>query len=372
MDDPGSNYRRIPAVSFGGSFATAATAYATIAPTGVESVNILAAGTNLSQSTTIIFTGANTSPAVATAEVSAGTISGLQLTSQGSGYTRTPTLVFSDSSFSGTIELRPTTVSSVVMTAEDSTLTRSGRVLVMKKIAEPSSVRKPNMSFGATIAGHENMLAVGAPTTALSTDSVTTRNTSGAVLIYDVQGVEDRANKVLVDGWLDGSSVMGDIAGTFSLNVWFRVNQQQQIRNRGTIFAMTNQSIGTPDAHALVIENSGLARFAGITAGSVLKPNEWNNAVYVCDAGTISVYVNGTLIGTTTASGTISSASLLSIGASFETSDAEEASVNGFYGFMSDIVVWNVALNQTEVTELQTNPPSNVQTSAIKANWAAN
>lgn len=392
LDNPGSGYRRVPAVSFGGSFATAATATATIAPTSVEAVNILSAGNNLSQSTQIIFTGTNTRPATATAEVSEGIISGIQLVSAGSGYTRTPKLVFSESGFSASIELAPTTVNSVVTTATDPTLTIQGRVNMLRRLAEPTNMRREAQNFGVAIAGHENILAVGAPTDALTSATSTVRSSSGSVIVYEVSAKEDRLNKVLVDGWLDASTVINNIGNTFSFSVWIRSNQRHQNLSGGTIFAITNGTdrpgysavedgspldLGVANPHMLVLDNAGQIR---VTAESeVIGFNtsnfvihEWNNVVYTCNAGVISVYVNGVLAGTKQTDATITANSLFSIGAAFDNHNLDDATENGFIGYMSDITIWNAALDQTDVDALQTDSSTSVKASNVRANWIPN
>lgn len=392
LDNPGSGYRRIPAVSFGGSFASAATAVASIVPTGVESVTILAPGNNLAKNTQIVFTGSNTRPATATASVSDGVIGGIQLTNAGSGYTRTPKIVFSEPGFAATIELRPTTVSSIVTTDMDPTLTIQGRVNLLRRLAEPNAIRRENQNFGSTIASHDNIIAVGAPTDAAVGSSVTTRSTSGSVMIYEVTNVNDRINKVLVDGWMDATTVVNNIGNTFAFSTWFRSNPRQQGLSQGTIFAITNGTdrpgyTGTPDGsplnlsvanpHMLNIDNSGRVR---ISAGgqvirfdiSAFKLHEWNNVVYTCNGSLISVYVNGVLAGTKQTTATITANSLFSIGAAFDNHNLVDATVRGFVGYMSDITVWNTSLDQTDVDALQTASASTVKASNIRANWVSN
>lgn len=391
LDNPGAGYRRIPAVSFGGSFATAATAKATIVPTSVESVNVLSGGNNLSQNTQIIFTGTNTRPATATATVSAGTIAGIQLVSAGSGYTRTPKIVFSDPGFSATIQLAPTTVSSIVTTSADETLTIQGRVNHLRIVTEPNSARRENQNFGVAITSHENNLVVGAPTNALTTSSVTTRSTSGSVMVYDVQNVNERANKVLVDGWMDASTVINNIGNSFSFSAWFRSNPRQQGQSKGTIFAITNGTdrpgytsggnlplvIGTANPHMLRIENDGQVRIVanGEVIGfdsSKFAIHEWNNVVYSCNAGVITVYVNGSLVGTKSTNAAITANSLFSIGAAFDMHNLDDATVNGYVGYMSDITIWNTGLDQTDVDALQTDSSTSVKASNVRANWVSN
>ncbi len=392
LDNPGSGYRRIPAVSFGGSFASAATAVATIAPTSVEAVNIIAPGTNLSQSTQIIFSGTNTRPAAATASVSPGVIGGLQLTAAGSGYTRTPKIVFSEPGYSASIELRPTTVASITTTATDPTLTIQGRVNTLRMFAEPSNMRREDQNFGSSIASYENVLVVGAPTNALTTATSTVRASSGSVIVYDVQTTEDRANKVLVDGWMDASTVINNIGNSFAFSAWFRSNERHQGLSQGTIFAITNGTdrpgytsvpdnsplvLGVANPHMLNINNAGEVRISAngetiVFDVSRFVIHEWNNVVYSCNAGVISVYVNGVLAGTKATTATITANSLFSIGAAFDMHNLTDATVGGFVGYMSDITVWNTGLDQTDVDSLQTDSSTSVKASNVRANWVSN
>ncbi len=234
LTEPGSGYTRRPAVSFGGAAATAATATATLVPTGVDRIEVVNPGYDVPMNASVTITGAHTTRATATVSVVAGGVNGLKLDAAGSRYTRTPKLVFSTEGFSGNIELTPTTLASVVTTKSDQTLTQQGRVNFAKRLVSEQSKRIENTKLGTSLAASGSTVAVGG--TAWGTTDTANISASGYINIYEVAETEDKLNKAYVDGWLNASSALKGLSD-YTLSAWFRSTPTQLAKSNGTIFS---------------------------------------------------------------------------------------------------------------------------------------
>jgi len=234
----GQGYRTLPIINIDGT----ATATILLAPTTVESVEVINGGTDVDSNTTISFAGGNPiRTATATAVISSGAGATLVLTNGGSGYTMTPSVVFSDPAFQAVAELNPTTLASVVMDEANNDLPLDGAFTLARSLTAPYSEVQRNQALGSAIAGYDDVVVVGAPTNLTSTTAGVSEY--GRVFVYDMKTVSpERTNVVSIDGYLDGSSVIDDITDSFTFNAWVKSDIVDRMQNMGTIFSINNMN----------------------------------------------------------------------------------------------------------------------------------
>lgn len=369
LDTPGFGYRSIPKVSIQTIGLATASASAMIAPVGVDSVNIIEKG-KINSNSVITFAGTN--KPTATYITLPGAFESVTVTNGGSGYTRTPRVVFSNPAFKANAKLYPTGVDSVVTTKQDSSLTLIGNVKYKKYITEPNSIRRDAQLFGSAIAAAENTLVVGAPMTGSSTAQ--SSYNAGQVVVFETNVVKDRGNKINVDGYMDGSSVLDNITGDFTINMWFKNSLKTRAASFGTFFAGRNPGAGLKNSHLLWIDHIGTVRVAGTVGYDILgfvdPDTNWHNVTYKSEGSKVYVYWDGSLVGKTTRSE--AEMDMLVLGAQFRNSDTTEPTGKAFRGYMADIAVWNAALTDEQILELLETSAREVAGSDLVALWAGN
>jgi hypothetical protein len=166
-----------------------------------------------------------------------------------------------------------------------------------------------------------------------------------------------------VDDFVDvGNTASLQITGAITVESWFRTSRDYAALTPFNVLAGKWYAGGTRAAYALAISDSahlagaeGLSfiiyndSFNHLAAASNLDYNDgqWHHAAGTWDGSTISLYVDGALVGSDTdgAFGAISDISdQFRIG-----TDAWSDSTRWFEGDLDDVRVWNVARTQAEV-----------------------
>ena len=160
-------------------------------------------------------------------------------------------------------------------------------------------------------------------------------------------------NSLLFDGINDKVTVPAtaafNSANTLTLEAWINASQWKSQAYQGTIIGKdaTNQS-----GYVLRCGANGKLSFTvGIGSGwtevlsaSIMQTNRWYHVAGVFDNGTMSIYINDSLVGTTAAAPIVTSATGIDIG--------ESTGYGGrvFQGLIDEVRIWNVARTQAQIT----------------------
>ncbi|MBT3479448.1 MAG: T9SS type A sorting domain-containing protein [Candidatus Marinimicrobia bacterium] len=157
----------------------------------------------------------------------------------------------------------------------------------------------------------------------------------GSALSFD--GINDY---VEISDPSDGSLDFG--TGDYAFSVWFNTNAlgtTQQI--------LCKREIGNYEVQ--ISPNGYLSSWIGVdgfSSNAQVSPNVWNNVIITRSGSSVSMYLNGALVGTVTSSASTSSDRNFIIG-----NDGYGLS-EYFYGLIDEISVWNSALTSNEVISL--------------------
>lgn len=163
----------------------------------------------------------------------------------------------------------------------------------------------------------------------------------------DFDGVDDYVNVPNASALISGSNAI-------SLTGWFYDNQlsygQGMMGFRATAggFYMIELNNGSIECRLL---NSNNVLYTFNAPNYTIVPQTWQHYAWVYNGSNISLYLNGNLVGSTAASGTIASATIpFAIGKSLL------SGFNFLYnGRIDEVSVWNKALSQTEIQDMMTN-----------------
>ena len=160
-------------------------------------------------------------------------------------------------------------------------------------------------------------------------------------------------NSLLFDGINDKVTVPAtaafNSANTLTLEAWINASQWKSQAYQGTIIGKdaTNQS-----GYVLRCGANGKLSFTvGIGSGwtevlsaSIMQTNRWYHVAGVFDNGTMSIYINDSLVGTTTSAPIVTSVTGIDIG--------ESTGYGGrvFQGLIDEVRIWNVARTQAQIT----------------------
>lgn len=130
---------------------------------------------------------------------------------------------------------------------------------------------------------------------------------------------------------------------SWSVSVWFNIPTNELATSR-CLFSLVNGTSGT----ALILVNgtlkvmNGSATGTTLVTGSIPSAALWHNAIYTYNGTTNSLYLDGTLLGTSTTAPAAVTPSLISFG-SFS------GSLEPFNGLLDTGVVWNTVLALSDV-----------------------
>lgn len=152
-----------------------------------------------------------------------------------------------------------------------------------------------------------------------------------------------------------------DFTNTFSISIWVKISEYANGNERvaigkqrfadGTGYSVTAASAYSSSKYLGVVTNGSTQ--ATVLPSDSLKLNQWENLTFIFGGGTISIFKNGILKGTSSSSGVvlINSSLPLFIGKEFSTS-------RFFKGQLDDIGLWNRALTLTEIQNLYYSCPA--------------
>ncbi len=180
------------------------------------------------------------------------------------------------------------------------------------------------------------------------------------IIQFSATALKAQSNQYLdfdgVDDFVTVPNASSLIAGStsFSMTGWFWDNAltygqgMMGFRNTNAGFYMIELNNGQIEAR---MQNSAGTLFNLHTANYVIVPNTWQHYAWVYNGSTCKLYLNGNLIGTINASGTITSTTTpFAIGKSI---------LSGFNfvysGRIDEVSVWNKALSQTEIQDMIAN-----------------
>ncbi|MCB0516123.1 MAG: LamG-like jellyroll fold domain-containing protein [Chitinophagales bacterium] len=144
-------------------------------------------------------------------------------------------------------------------------------------------------------------------------------------------------------------------ANAISMTGWFKTDQlaygQGMMGFRGEQgFYIIQLSDGVLECRLL---NSGGALFQYVASANTVVPNEWQHYAWVYDGSSVKLYLNGNLLGSANATGTITDDSIdFAIGRNLLPG-------NNFYygGGVDEVSFWRKGLTQAEIQNLMMNEP---------------
>lgn len=178
---------------------------------------------------------------------------------------------------------------------------------------------------------------------AMSTNSMNAQSNQ----YLDFDGVDDYVNVTNASTLIAGSNAI-------SITGWFYDNQlsygQGMMGFRGTAggFYMIELNNGSIECRLL---NSAGTLYTFNAPNFTIVPQVWQHYAWIYNGSTIALYLNGNLVGSSAAAGTITSATIpFAIGKSLL------SGFNFIYGGdVDEVSVWNKALTQTEIQTMMTN-----------------
>ena len=178
---------------------------------------------------------------------------------------------------------------------------------------------------------------------AMSTNSMNAQSNQ----YLDFDGVDDYVNVTNASTLIAGSNAI-------SITGWFYDNQlsygQGMMGFRGTAggFYMIELNNGSIECRLL---NSAGTLYTFNAPNFTIVPQVWQHYAWIYNGSTIALYLNGNLVGSSAAAGTITSATIpFAIGKSLL------SGFNFIYGGdIDEVSVWNKALTQTEIQTMMTN-----------------
>ena len=178
---------------------------------------------------------------------------------------------------------------------------------------------------------------------AMSTNSMNAQSNQ----YLDFDGVDDYVNVTNASTLIAGSNAI-------SITGWFYDNQlsygQGMMGFRGTAggFYMIELNNGSIECRLL---NSAGTLYTFNAPNFTIVPQVWQHYAWIYNGSTIALYLNGNLVGSSAAAGTINSATIpFAIGKSLL------SGFNFIYGGdVDEVSVWNKALTQTEIQTMMTN-----------------
>ncbi|MBL0102389.1 MAG: T9SS type A sorting domain-containing protein [Bacteroidetes bacterium] len=163
----------------------------------------------------------------------------------------------------------------------------------------------------------------------------------------DFDGVDDYVNVPNASALIAGSNAI-------TITGWFYDNQlaygQGMMGFRGTNggFYMIELNNGQIECRLL---NSAGTLYTYNAPNYTIVPQVWQHYAWVYNGSTIALYLNGNLLGSTAASGTITSTAI-----SFAIGKSLLGGFNFVYsGRADEVSVWNKALSQSEIQDMMTN-----------------
>lgn len=183
---------------------------------------------------------------------------------------------------------------------------------------------------------------------------VTGRSMAQSNQYLDFDGVDDYVNIPNASGAISGSTA-------FSMTGWFYDNQlsygqgMMGFRATGGGFYMIQLNNGSIECRLL---NSSGTLYTYNAPNYTIVPQVWQHYAFVYNGAFVTLYLNGNVVGSTAASGTITSATIpFAIGKSL---------LSGFNfvynGRIDEVTVWNKALSQSEIQNMMTNEPAGTET----------
>ena len=165
-------------------------------------------------------------------------------------------------------------------------------------------------------------------------------------------------NSLLFDGVDDKVTVPANAlfnsANTLTLEAWINATQWKSQVFQGTIIGKdaTNQSgyvlrCGANGKLSFTVGNGG-GTWTEVSSTSIMQTNIWYHVAGVFDNGTMSIYINGVLAGSTTSNSIAASTVGLQVG--------ESTGYPGrvFQGYIDEVRIWNVARTQTQIIDNDT------------------
>jgi hypothetical protein len=180
------------------------------------------------------------------------------------------------------------------------------------------------------------------------------------ISIFAYSNVKSQSNQYLdFDGTDDNVSVANASAlavGATALSItgWFKVTTlgyghgMMGFRGTGTTFYLIE--LGTGQIECRIYLGTTLTT---VTAPSgTVVPNVWQHYAWVWDGSTVSLYLNGNVVGSSPASGSFS----ISTTVPFNIGFSPVTGYNFYYkGGIDEISLWNKALSQTEIQDMMAN-----------------
>ncbi|MFD2890486.1 LamG-like jellyroll fold domain-containing protein [Flavobacterium chuncheonense] len=168
-------------------------------------------------------------------------------------------------------------------------------------------------------------------------------------LYLHFDGVDDHVR-------LDNASALLNGSNTISMTGWF---YPDNLNYGGGLMGLRGEGTGTGGMYVLMLGNgklecrvlTGTGTHQIQTAQNAITPNQWNHIAWVWNQTTLTLYINGTQIGTSTASGTFQATNRpFGIGKSLI------PGYNFIYtGRADEVTLWNKALSAAEVSAMITN-----------------
>ncbi|OJV56487.1 MAG: hypothetical protein BGO31_15500 [Bacteroidetes bacterium 43-16] len=172
-------------------------------------------------------------------------------------------------------------------------------------------------------------------------------------------GVDDYVSLPNATAPLNGSTTI-TMAGWFYTDALVYGQGMMSIRGGGNGSGeMYIMQLDNGKLECRVVTTTGLKQVA--TAAGVIQAGQWQHIAWVFNTNTIQLYINGTLTGNATASGTFQSTDKpFTIGRSI-------ASNYSFYfgGRADEVSLWNKALTQTEIQNMMSNELSGSEASLV-------
>ena len=159
-----------------------------------------------------------------------------------------------------------------------------------------------------------------------------------------------------VDDFVSINNASANIANSTQMTItgWFWDNQLSYgqglmgFRATGGGFYLIQLNTGAIECRFL---NSAGTLYTYNAPNYTIVPQTWQHFAWVYNGSTISLYKNGTLVGSTAASGTITSSTI-----PFTIGKSPLSGFNFVYsGRIDEVSVWNKALTQTEIQNMITN-----------------
>jgi len=186
---------------------------------------------------------------------------------------------------------------------------------------------------------------------------------SGVLLMFALKPASAQQNSLMFDG-VDDKVVVPDNAlfnspNALTLEAWIYATQWKTQSYQGTIISKDQNNTS---GYVLRCGDNGKLSFTVGAAGSwmevksasLMQANKWYHVAGIFDNGTMTIYIDGQPVGTTSSSPITTSTVDLQIG--------ECAGFAGrvFQGYLDEVRVWNVARTQAEILANDTvNLPNN-------------